>query len=164
MTPAAVLRRHLDDVSDLVIGVEVQTYTARPLPTASGSIGEHVRHCLDHIAALIAASPSRALSYDHRERGTTVETDPADALRLILRLKAALDRWNDRTFDDPVRVTTLLASGERVTGWSTLGRELAFVASHTIHHQAVIAVLMTVLGAAVPDRLGYAPSTPRRAV
>ena len=53
-------------------------------------------------------------------------------------------------------------SGETVTGWSTLARELAFVVSHTIHHQAIIAVLLALHGHAVPERFGHSPSTPRR--
>ena len=67
--------------------------------------------------------------------------------------------------DDPICVTSLMsAAGETVTGWSTVGRELVFVNSHTIHHQALIAVLLALRGDAVPDRLGFAPSTPRKAV
>lgn len=164
MTPATILRQHLDEVSSVVMALDAQAYAARPIPTISGSIGEHVRHCLDHIASLIAATSSRALTYDSRERGTAVERDPAEAMRLVLRLKAALDRWGGRTFDDPICVVSLVWPGQRVTGWSTLGRELAFVTSHTTHHQAVIALLMSVQGLTVPDGLGYAPSTPRQAV
>src|SRR5262249_47322375 len=131
----------------------------------SGSIGEHVRHCLDHITALVAATASKPLSYDRRERGTAVEHDPAEALRLIMRLKSAVDRWGARSMDEPICVASVLTgSGESVTGWSTLGRELAFVNSHTIHHQAMIAVLLSLTGLEVPDRLGLAPATPRRAV
>jgi uncharacterized damage-inducible protein DinB len=52
-------------------------------------------------------------------------------------------------------------SGEALTGWSTRARELAFVVSHTIHHQAIIALLMSFQGLAVPAQFGYAPSTPR---
>ena len=40
-----------------------------------------------------------------------------------------------------------------MTGWSTLARELAFVVSHTIHHQAIIGVLLAIHGHAVPDGL-----------
>jgi uncharacterized damage-inducible protein DinB len=164
MTPALVVKRQLDELASLVISLDGASHVARPLPDVSGSIGEHVRHCLDHIAALVAAGPSRTLSYDRRERGTQVERDPAEALRYILRLTAALDRWDVPTVDDPIRITSLVAPGETVIGWSTFGRELAFVASHTVHHQAVIALLLAVLGLAVPERLGYAPSTPRKAV
>jgi uncharacterized damage-inducible protein DinB len=51
---------------------------------------------------------------------------------------------------------------DAVTGWSTLARELAFVVSHTIHHQAIIGLLLAVHGHTVPDRFGHSPSTPRR--
>ena len=42
---------------------------------------------------------------------------------------------------------------------TTAGRELAFVLSHTIHHNALIDVMARTLGVPVPDRFGYAPST-----
>jgi uncharacterized damage-inducible protein DinB len=165
MTPASILRRQLDEIAAVVMSTDEGTYTARPVAEVSGSIGEHVRHCLDHIAALVAARPAQPLSYDRRERGTALERDPAAALRLIMRLQAALDRWGDRAMDEPLSVVSMLdASGATVTAWSTLGRELAFVNSHTIHHQALIAVLLTIAGAPVPERLGLAPSTPGRAV
>jgi hypothetical protein len=72
--------------------------------------------------------------------------------------------WDVRSMDDPSCVTALLNdAGETVTGWSTVGRKLAFANGHTIH-QALIAVLIALSGRAVPDRLGFAPSTPRKAV
>jgi uncharacterized damage-inducible protein DinB len=46
---------------------------------------------------------------------------------------------------------------------STLARELLFVISHTIHHQALIAVLLSAAGRTVPEAFGLAPSTPRSA-
>jgi uncharacterized damage-inducible protein DinB len=163
MTPATVISRQLDDIAAIVMSVDDATYAARPIADVSGSIGEHVRHCLDHIRALVAATGSTPLSYDRRERGTAVERDPAEALRLIMRLKSAVDRWGDRRMDEPIRVVSMLSSaGESVAGWSTLGRELAFVSSHTIHHEAMIAVLLSMAGLDVPDRLGLAPATPKR--
>jgi hypothetical protein len=42
---------------------------------------------------------------------------------------------------------------------TTVGRELAFVLSHTVNHNALIAVMALTLGVPVPDRFGYAPST-----
>jgi hypothetical protein len=164
MTPAEILRRQLDVLAALVLSTDTPTYAACPMPGVSGSIGEHVRHCLDHIAALAAWNPSDVLTYDRRERGTPVERDPAEALRRVLRIKAGLDRWSQRTVDDPICVTSLVSADQAVSGWSTLGRELAFVTSHTTHHQAVIALLLALQGISVPDGFGYAPSTPRRAV
>lgn len=163
MTAASVINRQLDDIAAIVMSIDDGTYVARPLAEVSGSIGEHVRHCLDHIAALVAATASKPLSYDRRERGTAVERDSAEALRLIMRLKSAVDRWGERAMDEPICVASLLTtSSESVTGWSTLGRELAFVNSHTTHHEAMIAVLLSLAGLEVPARLGLAPATPTR--
>jgi hypothetical protein len=152
----------LDELGSVLMTLAPDTYVARPAPNVSGSIGEHVRHALDHIAALVASEPCSPLSYDHRERGTAVESDPSAALRQTFRLKAAIERWSARPVDEPIQVlSTVAASGESVAGWSTVGREVAFVLGHTIHHQAFIALLLDMQGLGVPERFGYAPSTPR---
>ena len=161
MTPGTAVRRQLDALAAIAMSIDAVTYAARPIGHVSGSIGEHIRHCLDHIGALVAATPSQPLSYDRRERGTAIERDAGEALRAIMRLKSAVDRWAERDVDEPICVVSMLtAAGELVTGWSTLGRELAFVNSHTIHHEAMIAVLLSLAGHDVPDRLGLAPATP----
>jgi uncharacterized damage-inducible protein DinB len=161
--PARALWCLLDEVELLISNVGADVYGERPMNKVSGSIGEHVRHCLDHVTALLAAAPSATLSYDRRHRGTSVETDPAEALRQILELKRALDIWSTRSLDEPVLVTSMISSaGDAVTGWSTLARELAFVVSHTIHHQAIIGVLLSIHGHSLPERFGHSPSTPRR--
>ena len=154
----------LDQMATMLMDVPVSVYTARPLPGVSGSIGEHVRHALDHIAALTAARLPDVLTYDRRERGTAVESDSGAALRAIWRLKAALSMVDGTNIDQSITVTAVLSRGDRpVSMRSTLRRELAFVISHTVHHQALIAMLLTVAGRQVPDSFGLAPSTPRRA-
>ena len=42
---------------------------------------------------------------------------------------------------------------------TTLGREVAFVLSHTLHHQALIAAHLRATGHDVPDNFGVAPAT-----
>jgi hypothetical protein len=42
---------------------------------------------------------------------------------------------------------------------STLARELRALASHTIHHYALVAVVLRLRGVAVPAHFGVAPST-----
>jgi hypothetical protein len=160
----AALDGALEGLASVVAAVSPDAYGARLFPASSGSIGEHVRHCLDHVAALVSADPSSCLSYDHRERGTAVETDPVQALRSLqlLRLKIAVGRWSTR-LDEPICVISHVAQGgAMLSGMSTLARELAFVLNHTIHHQAMIGLLATLLGCDVPDRFGFAPSTPRQ--
>jgi uncharacterized damage-inducible protein DinB len=161
--PSWALWRLLDELDSLLIDVAPDVYCARLPMNVSGTIGEHVRHCLDHVSALLSADQSTMLSYDRRHRGTAVETDPAKALRQILQLKSALDAWAMRSLDEPIRVSSMIStSGDTVTGWSTRARELAFVVSHTIHHQAIIGVLLAMHGHAVSERFGHSPSTPPR--
>jgi uncharacterized damage-inducible protein DinB len=162
-SPVSALRRRLEELMRLVLTLPVEAYCART-SRVSGSIGEHVRHVLDHISSLVAACPSAVLSYDHRARGTGVETEPSAAVREMMRLDAALERWDNRSLDEPVAVVALVSTnGQSVNGWSTLARELAFVMSHTIHHQAIVALLLEQQGTDVPDeRFGFAPSTPQR--
>ena len=162
-SPVAALRGRLEDLMTLVLTLPVDAYSARS-SRVSGSVGEHVRHVLDHVSSLVAASSSCALSYDHRTRGTGIETEPSVAVREMMRLDAALERWSERSLDEPVNVVAMMsADGQEVTGWSTFARELAFVMSHTVHHQAIVALLLEQLGVQSPsERFGYAPSTPGR--
>jgi uncharacterized damage-inducible protein DinB len=163
LAPVRALWRLLDELDSLVRDIASDVYGARFAAAVSGSIGEHVRHCLDHISALAAADTSTTVSYDHRQRGTAVETEPAAAAREIAHLKRAVQTLLTRTLDEPIRVVSVISeAGESVAAWSTLARELAFVVSHTIHHQAIIGVLLAIYGHAVPDRFGHSPSTPRR--
>src|SRR5690606_41271688 len=63
----------------------------------NGTIGAHLRHNLDHFGAAIGAfeADGGSIDYDHRERGTPVETDPDAALRVIDGLRARLAALRD---------------------------------------------------------------------
>jgi uncharacterized damage-inducible protein DinB len=161
--PTWPLSERLDQIGGLLLEIPTEVYTAPVESGASGTLGEHVRHCLDHVSTLLSADGSQTLSYDHRRRGTAIETDAGAALQQIRRLKAALGRWPTRSLDDPIYVSSMIdPSGGTISDWSTLGRELVFVLSHTIHHQATIAAVLALHGIAPPTRFGYAPSTPQR--
>jgi uncharacterized damage-inducible protein DinB len=159
--PHTALSRLLDDLADVLCRVSPTTYTGRSFPGVSGSIGQHVRHILDHVAGLCATVPSGLLSYDRRERGTDVEADVSVALRTIVHLKAALTKLEHYDEDAPITLTSVLSHGTMpVAAQSSLAREILFVISHTVHHQALIAVLLSAAGRTVPNTFGLAPSTP----
>jgi uncharacterized damage-inducible protein DinB len=160
--PFEALRRLLTELETVVQGLPPDAYCERPAPAVSGTVGQHVRHCLDHVDAFLSNRPAMFLSYDHRDRGTAVETDPSAAATRIRALRSELQRWAAmRSLDEPVQVVSQLSrDGDVIVSWSTLARELSFVISHTIHHQATIAVLLDMFGRRVPDGFGHAPSTP----
>jgi hypothetical protein len=67
--------------------------------------------------------------------------------------------------DEPIGVvSTFERGGPPMVSMSTLARELAFVLNHTIHHQAMIGLLASMHGHAVPDGFGFAASTPRQVI
>lgn len=153
----------LGQLADAIAAIDLDDYTARAYQS-SGSVGAHVRHCLDHVAALESALVSGELCYDHRQRNTAVEQDP----RLgVSRLRRARMRLNGYAADLVERPLTLVAQvsadGTSVRVPTTVGREVAFVISHTIHHSALVAVLLEQAERDVPSRLGLAPTTPELA-
>jgi uncharacterized damage-inducible protein DinB len=152
----------LSQLRDVVAELPAEIYVARPAPAVSGSVGEHIRHCLDHVSAFTSALAGDELSYDHRLRGTRVESDPTTALGEIDRLAKRLDHLPPRRLDRPVDLRSLVeATGPAHVLRSTLGRELAFVVQHTVHHCALVALLLAWQGHQVPHGFGVAPSTLR---
>lgn len=144
---------------ELVDRLDAAEY-ARPGPNGDGSIGRHVRHCLDHGEALLAGTERGVVDYDQRCRGTTVETDPAEAARRLGDLERRLTSLAGHTGREPLSVAVLprLDCPSKLT-LSSLGREAAFVQSHTVHHCAIIAMLARAGGTEIPEHFGYAPAT-----
>jgi uncharacterized damage-inducible protein DinB len=152
----AVLRQ----LGELLKRLTDEQYIQKPVGVVPSSIGGHVRHNLDHVAALLAGLSGGAVNYDERQRCTDIERQRPAALAALVRLERELLGYPWEGAPDSLRLTTLLtADGEPVEVWSTLERELAFVLSHTIHHNSLIGVIAALLGVARPPRFGYAPST-----
>ena len=152
----------LAQVADVVRRLSDDAYVAPGPRGVSGSVGAHVRHCLDHILALEHALVSRQIDYGARPRGGCLETDRCAAVAALDAARARLLTLDDRWLAGLVQVRTQLArNGRTVENRSTIGRELAFVISHTIHHSATINVLLHQHGeVTTPAGFGYAPSTP----
>ena len=137
-----------------------EQYARKPVGVVPSSIGGHVRHCLDHVEAVLRGAGDGLLDYDRRERGTDVERSRTAALETIRRQERQLldFPWPDGR--SPLRLSVLLSpDAPPAVVLSSLGRELAFALSHTIHHGALIAVMAKLLGVVVPPDFGYAPST-----
>lgn len=156
------LQAQLRALGSIVEDLPDELFTAKS-GRASGSIGEHVRHSLDHARALLSLSQGDELTYDARLRGTPVETCASVAAHAIRHTCSDLEALDDLPPDRPIRLYLMEEAGRlpsEVT--STLGREVAFVVQHTIHHCALIGLLLERRGVPTPARFGYAPSTPVR--
>lgn len=160
--PAAVrpLVSLLHQLFDLVESLTPEQYTRKPVGVVESSVGGHVRHNLDHIYALLRGLRAGEMSYDHRDRGTDVESDRLAAMEAILRAENDLTAFPWHEGRHLITLSTLVAPDlPPVRVATSPERELAFVVSHTIHHNALIRVMVKLLGGEVSADFGYAPST-----
>ncbi len=127
-----------------------------------GSIGAHVRHCVDCYRCFLAGLDQGSVDYDARSRDPRVEIEPAAAASVIDSLIQRLEELEHSDVEAPLRVRVDAAAWrDSELGWgsSTLGRELQFLLSHTVHHYALIAMLMRSHGFEPEESFGVAPST-----
>ena len=128
---------------------------------SGATIGGHVRHTLDHYRKLADGYQGlTVVDYDRRDRGGTVETDPASAIeeaRALVNVFASLDETH---LAFPVRVRAMVTGdGIEAEMDSTVVRELWFASHHAIHHAALMKPIFEAIGVDLPDAFGRAPST-----
>jgi uncharacterized damage-inducible protein DinB len=151
----------LNQGETLLAEIENDDYI-RKLPGAlNASIGGHYRHCLDHFRSLLQAASADGLNYDHRERGTPVESDRFAALNATRELRTAYQRLSVPCLSRKLHVTckTSYATNDSQTAGSTVAREVMYVVAHAVHHYALIGIMGGMLGLKMPDGFGVAPST-----
>jgi len=150
----------MTQLSDLVRLLDEAQYNAKPQSTQCGAIGGHVRHVLDHLVAWLGGVEHGQVNYDDRQRDTSIEHDPTAALHAIKHHTARLAEVSDAQLGRPVTVLTSMTScGALVSLPSSHARELAFIFSHTIHHNAIIGTIARALVIDLPANFGTAPST-----
>jgi uncharacterized damage-inducible protein DinB len=150
----------LQQLAALIEATADTDYTWRHPSGVSGSVGAHVRHCLDHVHAILEHAAATHVTYDRRQRATRAEQDRGHAVELLHHAVRRLSELDARLEHDLTLDVQVDREGTTVSVASSLGRELAFVLQHTIHHLALIALLLADRGAHVPETFGYAPSTP----
>jgi len=161
-TPSAIapLTALLSQLSDVVARLSATSYTQKPVGVIDSSVGGHVRHCLDHVRSLLDAIDTGELNYDHRQRGTAVESSCIAATDQIDQLLRELDALDSDVLDRPLMLSTLLSPADPpIRVITSVGRELAYVLAHTVHHNALVGAMVKTLGGWLPERFGYAPST-----
>ena len=130
-------------------------------PRAAG-VGPHFRHCLDFYRCFLRDLEGGRIDYDTRDRQPELETSVSAALATIESIMANLASINDEEAERLVDVHHDEVPGEEpVTSWqrSTVARELRFLASHTVHHYALIAHLAREQGIEPVEEFGVAPAT-----
>ena len=124
------------------------------------TVGPHLRHVLDHYSAFFAGLAGFRVDYDAREREPGLESDRALAIARLREILGELVLVEEELLELPVQIR-LECGGTESEQWShsTVRRELQFLLSHTVHHFALIAMVLERFQIVVPDDFGVAPST-----
>lgn len=132
-------------------------------PTRPGwaAVGSQFRHVLDHYRAFLVGCAEGRIDYDARQRERLIETDPVAAIALARQIIAELDQIQREDGNRSVAVQMDSGGDQGIPDWrpSTIGRELQFLVSHTVHHYALIRLLLEDVGVDAGTGFGVAPSS-----
>ena len=152
----------LDQAVELLPPLGQNFFNRRIALCFNASPGAHVRHVLDHYLSLMRGLPGGRIDYETRARDPRLESDLDYAM-------AKMDEIQSWLFgrvlmnDVPLQVRAESYVPPETPAWATttLLRELEFLQSHTIHHYAILGVMVRLAGFATTPHFGLAPSTIR---
>ncbi len=150
----------LDQCAKFIEQIDDEAYTTKSPLQFNATIGQHVRHALDHFAAACKGCACGLIDYDHRNRDTLIERDRAAAIAEIKRLRDWLASFD--TTDEPqtLRVRVMLTGDGTCADLDTNpAREVFFAMHHAIHHHAIMGAIAMEQGLTLPEGFGKAPST-----
>ena len=135
------------------------------LPEGSYSaIGGQVRHILEYYECFLNGVESNHLDYDARRRDESLERQRGAAIERFAATMTRLDA-NPLLRGDMVVWVRMEDAPPRqdydAYMVSSIGRELQALNTHTIHHYAIIALILRSLGIETDRSFGMAPSTLR---
>lgn len=125
-------------------------------------IGRHFRHILEHYLSLINGYTDK-INYDERPRDVRMETERTFAISTMRSIIDSLEVFIDKPelIDRTLEVQSNEGIEQEDTPWSesSIRRELQFLISHTVHHYALIALILKTEGIETEESFGVAPST-----
>jgi hypothetical protein len=128
---------------------------------AAKPVGPHFRHVLEHYSCFLDGVAARRVDYDARPRESALEISRGAAIARIAELIGGITTLAAADLEMPAEVRLECGLGDESEQWSrsTLRRELQFLLSHTVHHYALIGLLLERHGHAPGAEFGVAPST-----
>ena len=147
----------LQQVREL-IGLSVSQFDQRP-QGAQASIGQHIRHIVDHFWALQEGLITGVVDYNLRHRNSALEKSGDVALDAVEKIQQWIHSLNKENKSLKVQTEVSVSHAETIEVQSNFERELIYVLNHTLHHIAYACLLAKSLKINVPEYLGVAPAT-----
>ncbi|WP_040506406.1 DinB family protein [Leptospira wolbachii] len=141
----------------LLKSISNESYTQRQ-QNMDASIGEHFRHILEHYELFWEGIKVGHIDYDNRKRNPELEVNRLFAIESMMGYAS---KFNEETFYlEPLTISQNYNPKKPVPiVTSNLTRELMFLVSHTVHHYAIISILVKLDGGVVPNGFGFSPAT-----
>lgn len=153
---------HLKQGLDLLRDLTDADYVATQSPVYTSGVGEHLRHILEHYICFLEGIPNGQIDYDARRRDTRISSDRIFASTAIREISDGLENLNSENTQLDIKMAgTKEADDGSPWSESTVKRELQYLQAHTIHHYALIALILRIQGIAPHEEFGVAPSTLR---
>jgi uncharacterized damage-inducible protein DinB len=141
--------------ANLLARLSDEAYSRVAQPLFDYGVASHVRHCLDSYQRFLQGLETGLIDYDQRQRDPRIERDRHYAQTRIAATMAALQGLM------PDLSATVLQARQDSPHWTvtSLERELQFLLSHTVHHYALVALMLRTQGIEPGKEFGVAPST-----
>lgn len=151
------IRNLFQQLTEVVENLTDEQYTRPSTTLSDATLGQHVRHILEHFIELDKGYTGGTVNYESRNRDHRIETDRAFTTQILLALPAMLDKA-----DKPLALTTCpdAESDDQLRIRTNYYRELLFNLDHTVHHMALLRIgIAEVSGMSLPQTFGVAAST-----
>jgi hypothetical protein len=147
---------------ELLHSLDERAYPQVKHPFSEHGIGSHFRHCVDFYRAFLQGVQTGWINYDDRERDSRIGQNHCLAIEKLETIIRQLEELSG--IDNQMVVSVRLEDardGADSRSWScsSVMRELQSLVSHTVHHYALIGLMMQLNGFAIPPEFGVAPST-----
>lgn len=124
----------------------------------TSSIGEHFRHIIEHYELFWNGLNVGHIDYDKRNRNPRLETDRLFAIESMEQYVSLFQTQNLKP--EKISISQNYNPNENVPIIpSYTNRELQFLLSHTVHHYAIISILVKLDGGVVSKEFGFSPAT-----
>ncbi|GAB5408839.1 MAG: hypothetical protein BalsKO_12040 [Balneolaceae bacterium] len=152
----------LNQGMELLSQVSDEMYASNNGPYNKSGIGRHFRHVIEHYLSLVNEENS-TIDYDARDRDLRLENSREFMISTMSEVISSLEKFS--TKPDYLKKEINVRSNEGIDeedsplSSSTIRRELQFLISHTVHHYALIGLILKTMGFNPSPEFGIAPST-----
>lgn len=149
--------KQLNNLQAILLQIKKEDYNLELAILKGASIGKHTRHIIEFYQSLLFDNQCEVINYDKRNRSLILEENAHFALQALVEISKAIESTAE---DRPLRLVTD-SNGTAIEMMTSLFRELYYNEEHTVHHLAIIGLIIPTHFAYIntDENFGYASST-----